>query len=123
PMRRRRPRPAAPAATGAGPRPGTRGRRSCARRARVGDGRSGGGPRRVMEMSWRPPAYDCRWDDVHMSRASLQKDPKDVAAMFAETAARYDLMNDVMSLGQSRLWRRAVVQAIDPQPGQRILDI
>ena len=58
-----------------------------------------------------------------MSRASLQKDPKDVAAMFDETAARYDLMNDVMSLGQSRLWRRAVVQAIDPQPGQRILDI
>ena len=46
-----------------------------------------------------------------MSRATLQKDPKDVAAMFDETAAKYDLMNDVMSLGQTRLWRRAVVEA------------
>lgn len=58
-----------------------------------------------------------------MSRATLQKDPKDVAAMFDETAAKYDLMNDVMSLGQTRLWRRAVVGAIDPRPGERILDI
>lgn len=58
-----------------------------------------------------------------MSRATLQKDPKAVAAMFDETAAKYDLMNDVMSLGQTRLWRRAVLQAIEPAPGQRILDI
>ena len=58
-----------------------------------------------------------------MSRATLQKDPKDVAAMFDETAAKYDLMNDVMSLGQTRLWRRAVLAAIDPGPGERILDI
>jgi demethylmenaquinone methyltransferase / 2-methoxy-6-polyprenyl-1,4-benzoquinol methylase len=58
-----------------------------------------------------------------MSRATLQKDPKDVAAMFDETAAKYDLMNDVLSLGQTRLWRRAVVAAIDPRPGERILDI
>src|SRR5699024_6650445 len=56
-------------------------------------------------------------------RASLQKDPKDVAAMFDETAAKYDLMNDVMSLGQTRLWRRSVVRAIEPRPGERILDI
>lgn len=58
-----------------------------------------------------------------MSRATLQKDPKDVAAMFDETAAKYDLMNDVMSLGQTRLWRRAVLACIDPRPGERILDI
>lgn len=58
-----------------------------------------------------------------MSRATLQKDPKAVAAMFDETAAKYDLMNDVMSLGQTRLWRRAVLQALEPRPGQRILDI
>lgn len=68
-------------------------------------------------------AYDCGCEDVHMSRATLQKDPKAVAAMFDETAAKYDLMNDVMSLGQTRLWRRAVLQSIEPAPGQRILDI
>lgn len=58
-----------------------------------------------------------------MSRATLAKDPRDVASMFDETAARYDLMNDVMSLGQTRRWRRAVLAAIDAQPGERVLDI
>lgn len=58
-----------------------------------------------------------------MSRASLAKDPSEVQSMFDETAAKYDLMNDVMSLGQTRLWRRAVVRAIDARPGEEILDI
>lgn len=58
-----------------------------------------------------------------MTRASLAKDPQAVASMFDETAAKYDLMNDVMSLGQTRLWRRAVTAAIDPAPGERVLDI
>jgi len=44
-----------------------------------------------------------------MSRASLDKDPRDVAAMFDDVAGKYDVTNDVLSLGQDRLWRRAVV--------------
>lgn len=58
-----------------------------------------------------------------MSRATLQKDPKDVAAMFDDVAAKYDLTNDVLSLGQDRLWRRAVHKAVGAAPGMRILDI
>lgn len=58
-----------------------------------------------------------------MSRASLDKRPADVAAMFDDVAGRYDLTNDVLSLGQDRLWRRAVVAAVDAQPGERVLDI
>jgi demethylmenaquinone methyltransferase/2-methoxy-6-polyprenyl-1,4-benzoquinol methylase len=58
-----------------------------------------------------------------MSRASLEKDPRDVAAMFDDVATRYDVTNDVLSLGQDRLWRRAVVAACDARPGQRVLDI
>lgn len=58
-----------------------------------------------------------------MSRATLAKDPQAVASMFDETAAKYDLMNDVMSLGQTRRWRRAVSRAIDARPGERVLDI
>ncbi|WP_435202417.1 demethylmenaquinone methyltransferase [Janibacter sp. GS2] len=58
-----------------------------------------------------------------MSRATLQKDPKDVAAMFDDVAAKYDLTNDVLSLGQDRLWRRAVHRAVGAGPGMRILDI
>lgn len=58
-----------------------------------------------------------------MSRAHLDKQPHDVAAMFDDVAERYDVTNDVLSLGQDRLWRRAVVKAVDPRPGLRILDL
>lgn len=58
-----------------------------------------------------------------MSRASLDKQPHEVAEMFDAVAGRYDLTNDVLSLGQDRLWRRAVVRAADAQPGERVLDI
>ena len=36
---------------------------------------------------------------------------------------RYDITNTVMSLGLDRLWRRRTRQAIEPQPGERILDL
>jgi len=58
-----------------------------------------------------------------MSRASLDKDPGDVAAMFDGIARRYDLTNDILSLGQDRLWRRAVVEALAVEPGERVLDL
>ena len=43
--------------------------------------------------------------------------------MFDEVAERYDITNDVLSLGQTRLWRRAVARAVDARPGQRVLDL
>ena len=58
-----------------------------------------------------------------MTRAKLDKEPHEVAAMFDDVAARYDVTNDVLSAGQTRRWRSAVVRAIDPQPSQRILDL
>jgi demethylmenaquinone methyltransferase / 2-methoxy-6-polyprenyl-1,4-benzoquinol methylase len=58
-----------------------------------------------------------------VTRASLDKRPKDVAAMFDGVADKYDLTNDVLSLGQTRLWRRAVAQALGVRPGERVLDL
>jgi demethylmenaquinone methyltransferase / 2-methoxy-6-polyprenyl-1,4-benzoquinol methylase len=58
-----------------------------------------------------------------VTRASLHKQPHEVAAMFDDVAARYDLTNDVLSLGQARLWRRAVARAVDARPGERVLDL
>ena len=58
-----------------------------------------------------------------MTRADLDKAPADVAAMFDGVARRYDLTNDVLSLGQDRRWRGAVVRAVAPRPGERILDL
>lgn len=46
-----------------------------------------------------------------------------VADMFDSVAARYDVTNDVISLGQTRAWRRAAVRAIEPGAGERILDV
>lgn len=43
--------------------------------------------------------------------------------MFDDVARRYDLTNDVLSLGQDRRWRRKVVQLVDPQPGETVLDL
>lgn len=43
--------------------------------------------------------------------------------MFDEVAARYDVTNDVLSLGQDRRWRRAVVRSVGPKPGERVLDL
>lgn len=58
-----------------------------------------------------------------VERASLDKDPHEVAAMFDGVAERYDATNGVLSLGQDRLWRRAVVRALDVRPGERVLDL
>jgi demethylmenaquinone methyltransferase / 2-methoxy-6-polyprenyl-1,4-benzoquinol methylase len=58
-----------------------------------------------------------------MTRAQLDKRPAEVAAMFDLTASRYDLLNDVLSLGQDRLWRRAVARAVSARPGDRVLDV
>ena len=38
--------------------------------------------------------------------------------MFDAVAKRYDVTNDVLSLGQDRRWRRLVLEAVDPRPGQ-----
>lgn len=43
--------------------------------------------------------------------------------MFDTVARRYDLTNDVLSLGQDRRWRHQVIEAVDPQYGERVLDL
>ncbi|WP_125610545.1 demethylmenaquinone methyltransferase [Specibacter cremeus] len=58
-----------------------------------------------------------------MNRASLEKRPDEVAAMFDDVAAKYDIVNDILSMGQTRRWRRVVVDAVGAVPGQRVLDL
>jgi demethylmenaquinone methyltransferase/2-methoxy-6-polyprenyl-1,4-benzoquinol methylase len=58
-----------------------------------------------------------------MSRANLNKDPDEVAAMFDGVARRYDLVNDLLSLGQTKAWRKATTAIIAPKPGMQILDL
>ena len=58
-----------------------------------------------------------------MSRANLNKDPDEVAAMFDGVAKRYDLVNDLLSLGQTKAWRKATTAIIAPKSGMQILDL
>jgi demethylmenaquinone methyltransferase/2-methoxy-6-polyprenyl-1,4-benzoquinol methylase len=46
-----------------------------------------------------------------------------VAGVFDSVAPRYDLMNDLMSVGLHRLWKRFAVEASGVRPGARVLDI
>jgi demethylmenaquinone methyltransferase / 2-methoxy-6-polyprenyl-1,4-benzoquinol methylase len=58
-----------------------------------------------------------------VSRADLDKDPRDVAAMFDGVARRYDLTNTVLTAGQDRRWRSLTREALGLQPGEKVLDL
>ncbi|HSV38104.1 MAG TPA: demethylmenaquinone methyltransferase [Nocardioidaceae bacterium] len=58
-----------------------------------------------------------------MTRADLDKDPAAVASMFDDVAKRYDITNDILSLGQDRRWRTLVLDAVEPKPGEIVLDL
>lgn len=63
-----------------------------------------------------PPAAD-------VDRAGLDKKPSEIAGMFNKVARRYDLTNEALTFGQLHIWRRATRLALNPQPGERILDL
>ncbi|WP_306363025.1 demethylmenaquinone methyltransferase [Nocardia sp. CC227C] len=56
-------------------------------------------------------------------RASLDKQPHEVASMFDGVAKRYDLTNTVISAGQDRYWRWTTRKALALRPGERVLDL
>jgi len=58
-----------------------------------------------------------------VTRAQLDKRPADVSAMFDSLADRYDLLNDVLSGGQDRYWRRVVAGIVGAQAGDLVLDL
>lgn len=61
--------------------------------------------------------------ELRGARATLAKRRADVAAMFDGVAARYDLVNDLLTGGLDRGWRRAVLAAVAPRPDERVLDL
>lgn len=53
----------------------------------------------------------------------MAKKPEEVAAMFDSVASKYDRANDLLSFGQTHRWRIKVREAVNPKPGQSILDL
>ncbi len=79
---------------------------------------------------------DSPTDDADLSHAGeeprtdfgFRQVPRDakkplVRAVFDSVAPRYDLMNDLMSLGVHRAWKRVFVTTLDPRPGRALLDL
>lgn len=58
-----------------------------------------------------------------MGTADLSKKPAEVAAMFDEVASGYDRTNALLSGGNATLWRIQTTRAVNPQPGERVLDL
>ena len=46
-----------------------------------------------------------------------------VRQVFESVAPRYDLMNDLMSGGVHRLWKNALIDVVNPRPGEKFLDV
>ena len=55
--------------------------------------------------------------------ADLNKKPEEVSAMFDGVAARYDIMNDLLSFVQTKTWRKVATGIIAPKKGMKVLDI
>jgi demethylmenaquinone methyltransferase/2-methoxy-6-polyprenyl-1,4-benzoquinol methylase len=61
--------------------------------------------------------------DFGYQKVPEQEKARKVAGVFDSVAPRYDLMNDLMSGGLHRLWKRFAVEASGVRPGERVLDI
>ncbi len=61
--------------------------------------------------------------DFGFERVGAREKARRVHAVFESVADRYDVMNDVMSFGVHRLWKRWAVELAGLRPGQRVLDL
>ena len=61
--------------------------------------------------------------DFGFERVAVEDKARRVGAVFSSVAGRYDLMNDLMSAGLHRLWKRQALRLIDARPGQQVLDL
>lgn len=62
---------------------------------------------------------------THFGYQTVRADEKagKVHGVFTSVSSKYDLMNDVMSMGIHRLWKDALMDWLNPQPNQRLLDV
>ena len=62
---------------------------------------------------------------THFGFQTVEEDQKAgmVHGVFTNVASKYDVMNDVMSVGIHRVWKDAMMDWLAPRPGQRLLDV
>ena len=64
-----------------------------------------------------------RTTDFGFEKVPLQDKSRRVSSVFTSVAENYDLMNDLMSFGVHRLWKRFAVELAGVREGQRVLDL
>ncbi|VAW43813.1 2-methoxy-6-polyprenyl-1,4-benzoquinol methylase [hydrothermal vent metagenome] len=69
-------------------------------------------------MSQHKPTIDFGFSDV-----PIEEKVKKVKGVFDSVAGNYDIMNDVMSLGVHRLWKRHTIELSGIRPGHTVLDL
>ncbi|MGH7041843.1 MAG: class I SAM-dependent methyltransferase [Acetobacteraceae bacterium] len=68
-------------------------------------------------------ANPARETDFGFRRVPVAEKAGLVRQVFASVAPRYDLMNDLMSLGVHRVWKRILLTALAPRPNRTLLDL
>lgn len=61
--------------------------------------------------------------DFGFTTVDREKKRELVREVFNSVAGKYDIMNDLMSLGVHRLWKREFIRALDPRPNRTLLDL
>ena len=56
-------------------------------------------------------------------KSSIQNKKKLVNSVFAQVYKKYDLMNDIMSLGVHRIWKSKLIDWMNPQPNETLIDV
>lgn len=71
------------------------------------------------------PSTDKQQSTTHFGFQDVAVEEKagKVAEVFHSVAAKYDIMNDLMSFGVHRLWKRLTIESSGVRPGHRVLDI
>ncbi len=61
--------------------------------------------------------------DFGYQQVPIEKKASLVASVFSSVAQKYDVMNDLMSMGVHRYWKQFALHMMDAKPGQKILDV
>ena len=57
------------------------------------------------------------------SKVTIKEKTKLVQKVFTDVADNYDLMNDIMSFGAHRLWKKSFIDIVNPSSGDKIIDV
>ncbi len=79
--------------------------------------------REPHRMSANPSSRDQQTTHFGYQEVPVEEKASRVADVFHSVAARYDVMNDLMSMGIHRLWKRLTIERAGVRPGHSVLDI